>query len=284
MASRRARAGPAACSARRAPSSSGCPGRPPPTQRVRPLAPSGRAAPCPVPCSSPSRWGSFSCWCSSAWRARCSSFPWWSSGRCCSYSCRGSRRCGAPRSRNRTARRRACPGRARRPTTRCAIPQSSTDARATPPLRPRGTPAARQPVAQNAEIVRKVFAAFSRRDLDALLAFCDPEIVFVPPTGRLAGRDEPYRGHDGMRTYLADVARVWQELRSEPEEYVEIDDDRVLCTGRVYAWGIGRVIDAPAGWVWRLRDGLVVEGRVYETRRAAYEAVGMAWPPRPPLP
>jgi ketosteroid isomerase-like protein len=136
-------------------------------------------------------------------------------------------------------------------------------------------------VAQNAEIVRKVFAAFSRRDVDALLALCDPEIVFVPPTGRLAGRDEPYRGHDGLRTYMADVSRVWQELRSEPDEYVEIDDDRVLCTGRVYAWGVGRVIDAPAGWVWRVRDGLVVEGRVYETRRAAYEAVGRAWPPRP---
>jgi ketosteroid isomerase-like protein len=132
----------------------------------------------------------------------------------------------------------------------------------------------------NAEIVRNVFDAFSRRDADALLARCDPEIVFTPPTGRLAGRDEPYRGHDGLRTYLSDVARVWQELRSEPDEYIELDD-RVLCTGRVYAWGVGRVIDAPAGWVWRVRDGLVVEGHVYETRRAAYEAVGLAWPPRP---
>jgi ketosteroid isomerase-like protein len=133
---------------------------------------------------------------------------------------------------------------------------------------------------RNADIVRDVFDAFTRRDTEALLALCDEEIVFTPPTGRLAGRDEPYRGHDGLRTYLADVARVWQELRSEPDEYVEIDD-RVVCTGRVYAWGVGRVIDAPAGWVWRVRAGLVVEGHVYETRRAAYEAVGMAWPPRP---
>ena len=135
-------------------------------------------------------------------------------------------------------------------------------------------------MARNADIVRQVFAAFSRRDVEGLLALCDPNIVFVPPTGRLAGRDEPYHGHEGLRAYLADVARVWQELRSEPDEYIEIDD-RVLCTGRVYAWGVGRVIDAPAGWVWRLRDGLVVEGRVYETRRAAYEAVGLPWPPRP---
>jgi ketosteroid isomerase-like protein len=134
-------------------------------------------------------------------------------------------------------------------------------------------------VARTADIVRQVFTAFSRRDIETLVALSDPDILFVPPTGRLAGRDEPYRGHEGLRTYLADVARVWQELRSEPDEYVEIGDT-VLCTGRVYAWGVGRVIDAPAGWVWRLRDGLIVEGRVYDTRRAAYEAVGRPWPPR----
>jgi ketosteroid isomerase-like protein len=133
-------------------------------------------------------------------------------------------------------------------------------------------------VGSNADIVRRLFAAFSRRDVPSVLELCDPDVVFVPPTGRLAGREEPYRGHDGLRAYLADVGRLWQELRSEPDEYVELDDT-VLCTGRVYAWGVGRVIDAPAGWVWRLRDGLVVEGRVYETRRAAYEAAGRPWPP-----
>jgi ketosteroid isomerase-like protein len=132
----------------------------------------------------------------------------------------------------------------------------------------------------NADIVRRIFDAFSRRDVAALLDVADPEIVFRPPTGRLAGREQPYVGHEGLRAYLADVGRVWQELRSEPDEYVEVGD-RVLCTGRVYAWGVGRVIDAPAAWVWRLRDERIVEGTIYETRRAAYEAVGLPWPPAP---
>src|ERR1700754_4070773 len=100
---------------------------------------------------------------------------------------------------------------------------------------------------------------------------------FMPATARVAGRGEPYRGHEGLRTYLADVARVWQELRSEPAEVLEGDDIGV-CTGRVYAWGVGRVIDAPAGWVWRVLGGRIAEGRVYESRRGAYEAVGLPWP------
>ena len=131
---------------------------------------------------------------------------------------------------------------------------------------------------ENSDIVRQAFDAFSRRDAGALIALADPDIVFRPPTGRLAGREDPYRGHEGLRAYLADVGRVWQELRSEPDEYIELGD-RVLCTGRVYAWGVGRVVDAPAGWLWRLRDRRLVEGTVYETRRAAYEAAGLPWPP-----
>jgi ketosteroid isomerase-like protein len=134
-------------------------------------------------------------------------------------------------------------------------------------------------MAENADIVRRAFDAFSRRDLSALLAIADADIEFMPATARVAGRGEPYRGHEGLRTYLADVARVWQELRSEPAEFIEVDDDVVVCTGRVYAWGVGRVIDAPAGWVWRLRDGKLVEGRVYENQRAALAAAGLGEEP-----
>ena len=129
----------------------------------------------------------------------------------------------------------------------------------------------------NADTVRRAFDAFSRRDLSALLTLADPEIQFMPATARVAGRAEPYCGYDGLRTYLADVARVWQELRSEPQEFVEVGDV-VVCTGRVYAWGVGRVIDAPAGWVWKLRRGRLLEGRVYETRREALAAGGLEPP------
>ena len=128
---------------------------------------------------------------------------------------------------------------------------------------------------ENADIVRRVFDAFSRRDLPALLALADPDVEFQPQTARVIGREEePYRGHEGLRAYMADVARVWVQLRSEPEEFLEVGD-LVVCTGRVYAWGVGRVVDAPAGWVWRVRDGLLVEGRIYESRSAALAVAGL---------
>jgi ketosteroid isomerase-like protein len=134
-------------------------------------------------------------------------------------------------------------------------------------------------VEDNIDIVRRAFVAFAHRDADALVALCAPDIVFEPVTARLAAGGEPYRGHAGMRQYLADVERVWQELRPTPDEYREGAGGIVVATGRVYAWGVGRVIDTPAGWLWRLRDGLIAYGRIFGTASGALEAAGMA-PPR----
>jgi ketosteroid isomerase-like protein len=125
------------------------------------------------------------------------------------------------------------------------------------------------------ETIRLAFAAFERRDADGLLALCAPDVVFEPVTARLAGGGEAYRGHDGLRRYLEDVGRVWQELRPSPDAYHEGEDGIVVATGRVYAWGVGRVIDSPAGWLWRVQDGKIAYGRIFETASGALEAAGM---------
>jgi ketosteroid isomerase-like protein len=130
-------------------------------------------------------------------------------------------------------------------------------------------------VGVNAEVIKRTYAAFARRDLAALAELSDPELEFWPATARVAGREEPYRGRDGLKDYLDDVARLWEELRIEPDDFREVDD-LVVVTGRVYAWGAGRVIDAPAGWVWRVRDARIVWGRVFDSRRQALAAAGLA--------
>ncbi len=132
----------------------------------------------------------------------------------------------------------------------------------------------------NVAVVRAAFVAFSRRDEQALLALADPTIAFHAPTGALTRGGEPYVGHEGLRAYLRDVAALWSELRVEPRDFRE-GGDVVVALGRVYAWGAGRVVDAPVGWVWRLRDRRLVDGRVFDTQRAALEHVGFTGPPRP---
>ena len=76
-------------------------------------------------------------------------------------------------------------------------------------------------------------------------------------TGEVAGRTEPYRGHDGMRQYFRDVASVWEELRLTPREF-RTSNDLLLVTGRVSARSRSRTVTGSTGWIWRVRDGQVV--------------------------
>ena len=107
--------------------------------------------------------------------------------------------------------------------------------------------------------------------MEALLELLDPDVVFNAQTSELAGRSGPYRGHEGMREYLLDVARVWEELKLTPQEFRALDGF-VLVTGRVSALSPSRTIVGSAGWIWQVRDGRIVAGRVFDSAAKAIQA------------
>lgn len=116
--------------------------------------------------------------------------------------------------------------------------------------------------ARNVELARGLFAAFDAREVEAVLALIHPECEFHAVTAALAADGRPYRGHAGIRRYFTDIAAYWEELRVLPREYRDAGD-AVVVLGRVYARGGSQVVDSPAGWVWRVRDGLFVWGKVF---------------------
>lgn len=122
-------------------------------------------------------------------------------------------------------------------------------------------------------IVQAMLGAFNRRDLEEALSYVAPDAVLRPAgTAEATGRAE-YRGHDGIRDYFADVARVWDAgLRVEPVDYRAVAGS-VVVFGRVRGEGRPGVVAEQVVWVWKLRDGLVTSGQVFATRRAAMAAV-----------
>ena len=127
-------------------------------------------------------------------------------------------------------------------------------------------------IATDIEVVKAIFAAFAARDLDTVLALADPEIELTAVTGEHAGRTEPYRGHDGLRQYFRDVASVWEELRLTPREFRE-EGDRIIVTGKVSARSMSRTVAGSTGWIWRVRDGKVVDVRVFDSAADALAAL-----------
>ncbi|HEX6389459.1 MAG TPA: nuclear transport factor 2 family protein, partial [Solirubrobacteraceae bacterium] len=105
--------------------------------------------------------------------------------------------------------------------------------------------------ADGADIVREVFAAFTRRDVETVVALTHPEGEFWPGgTAEQAGRSEPYRGHDGIREYFADLARVWDELAIHPGE-LRAAGAGVVAFGTVHARAAGNDVagEIPVIWV-----------------------------------
>ena len=127
-------------------------------------------------------------------------------------------------------------------------------------------------IATDIEVVKAAFAAFAARDLQAVLALTDPDIELTAVTGEHAGRTEPYRGHAGMRQYFRDVAAVWEELRLTPREF-RAEGELILVTGKVSARSRARTISGSTGWIWRVREGKVVYGRVYGSAADAIAAL-----------
>lgn len=124
------------------------------------------------------------------------------------------------------------------------------------------------------ELVRRAFDAFAARDVAAALAIVDEDVEFLPVTANLTTGGVPYRGHEGVRRYLQDVARVWDDLHVYPTEYRDVGDT-IVALGRIHGRGGGMIIDRPTGWVWRCRNGKIVFGRVYASHEEALRAADL---------
>jgi ketosteroid isomerase-like protein len=131
---------------------------------------------------------------------------------------------------------------------------------------------ARPLIAGPREIVDQLFRAFAARDADALVAVLSEDVVFEPASTEVAIR-APFRGHAGMREYLAEVERDWEQFDVAIAEVREVPP-YVVALGRVYARSGGFVADNPLAFVWEIRDGAVVWGRTFTDRAAALRFAG----------
>ena len=113
-------------------------------------------------------------------------------------------------------------------------------------------------------LVERLFGAFNRRDADEIAAVCDEGMGFFPiGTAEAVGRDAPYVGPAGLRDYLGDVDRAWEELLITPN-VIERRSGSLLVRGRVYARSRALGIrDMPVAWIWDVAGGLFIRGEVF---------------------
>ena len=124
-------------------------------------------------------------------------------------------------------------------------------------------------VTSDIDVVRAIYAAFAERDLEAAVAFLSEDCeLHMRGTLDMIGRAEPYRGHDGMREYYADVERTWEALALFANDFRAIPG-AVVVMGHIEGRLDGAPVRRGAVWTWKVRAGKATEVRVADLGPAA---------------
>lgn len=73
-------------------------------------------------------------------------------------------------------------------------------------------------MSDNVELVKRSFEAISAWDVDGLLRLYDPDVELLPLTGTRV-ETGGYRGHDGVREYMAEARDLWELLEPKGQQY-----------------------------------------------------------------
>jgi ketosteroid isomerase-like protein len=125
------------------------------------------------------------------------------------------------------------------------------------------------------EIVRLAHDALNSGDVDALLGLCD-EAFRLDMSDRVLN-PAVYEGHDGIKSFYAEVREVWASYTWEPEELIE-SGDRVVALLRSSGRGRGSGIEMErrTAMVWTVRRNRATSLRFFRDRKAALDAAGLS--------
>ena len=128
----------------------------------------------------------------------------------------------------------------------------------------------------NLDLVRSIYADWERGDFGSV-EWADPEIEFAIADGPAPGRWAGVVGMgEGSRGYLSS----WEHWRAEPEEFREIDDERVIVMFRERGRGKTSGVDladvrVSGATLFCIRGGLVVRLAFYFDRDRALADLGL---------
>ena len=129
----------------------------------------------------------------------------------------------------------------------------------------------------NLDLVRSIYAAWERGDQSSV-EWAHPEIEFVMVGGPSPGT---WTGLAGIAEAARDFVSAWEDLRTEAEEYRELDDEQVLVldhrSGRGKTSGLElSQIRTQGAHLCHIRDGKVTRLVRYMDRDRALADLGLA--------
>src|SRR3954463_7416214 len=123
----------------------------------------------------------------------------------------------------------------------------------------------------NVELVRRLWSAFERGGIEAVLEITDPDVEWEP----YGGGGVVYRGHDGLRAYMQ--GRRDRREEADARLYSAFaKGDAVVARGEIRIRGPQGIVTMQPGWLYEFREGKLVRFRGFPSQEAALRAAGLA--------
>jgi len=125
-------------------------------------------------------------------------------------------------------------------------------------------------MSENLDLVRALYSDWERGDFSSV-EWADRDIEFVVAGGPAQGA---WKGLAGMAEGWREWLKAWSDLRIEPEQYREVDEQRVFVIARGSARGKTSGLDtdemrSEAASVFHIREGKVTQLVIYFDRDRA---------------
>jgi ketosteroid isomerase-like protein len=128
--------------------------------------------------------------------------------------------------------------------------------------------------ANDLETIRAGVAALNRGDVEGIAETLAPDVELVPLRAMLDG--SVYRGHEGVRRWLADMEEDWTRFELGLDDLRELSPGRVLVQATMRLRGrSGVALDSQAAWLCDLADGQVKRIQFFTDADAALAAAAL---------
>jgi ketosteroid isomerase-like protein len=123
---------------------------------------------------------------------------------------------------------------------------------------------------QNVDVIRRAYDAFARQDIPAVLGAFDDTIEWTTPDSLPIGGT--VRGHKGVTGFFQSLPEYFQELRVQPEQFID-GGDQVIVLGRHVGRGARGQFDVPWCMVWTMRNGKVTRFQEFNDTAKITQAI-----------
>jgi ketosteroid isomerase-like protein len=121
-------------------------------------------------------------------------------------------------------------------------------------------------------VIRDLFESWNEGDRDAGIEASHEDSLL-----HSAITNSTFRGHDGIRQWMAEIDEQFDTWRLDLREIREAEDGRLLALGQVRAHGRGSglELDQPIGWLIEFRGEKMSETWFYMDHAEALRAAGL---------